>query len=78
MVKNVTLTLDEDVLRRARILAAQRETSVSGLVGELLGQAVGDPRPYQDVWAAQERIMAEGSGLRLGGRPLTREEAHQR
>ena len=76
--RNVTLTLDEEVLRRARVLAAQRETSVSGLVGELLGQAVGDPRPYEEVWAAQERIMAAGDGLLLDGGPLTREAAHQR
>ena len=34
--KNVTLTLDEDLLTEARVLAARRHTSVSGLVREQL------------------------------------------
>jgi hypothetical protein len=44
----------------------------------LLAQALGDPRPYREVWSEQERIMAEGTGLRLNDRPLSRLEAHQR
>lgn len=35
-MKNVTITLDEAVLRWARIRAAERDTSVSRLVSELL------------------------------------------
>ena len=34
--KNITLKIDEEVYRKARILAAQRETSVSGLVRHYL------------------------------------------
>jgi predicted HicB family RNase H-like nuclease len=35
-MKNVTITLDEEVARWARIKAATQETSVSRLVGEIL------------------------------------------
>lgn len=34
-MKNVTITLDEDVARWVRIHAAERESSVSRLVGDL-------------------------------------------
>jgi hypothetical protein len=78
VAKNITLTLDENTLRQARIAAAQRATSVSGLVSELLAQAIGDPRTYEEVWAEQERIMSDGTGLRLHGRPLSRQDAHAR
>jgi hypothetical protein len=35
-MKNVTITLDEKVARWARIKAAEKDTSVSRLVGEML------------------------------------------
>jgi len=35
-LRNVTVTLEEDVARWARIEAARRDTSVSRLLGELL------------------------------------------
>jgi len=37
-MKNVTVTMDEDTARWVRIEAAQRGTSVSRLIGELLRQ----------------------------------------
>ena len=36
VMKNVTITLDEEVARWARILAAEHNKSVSRLVGEML------------------------------------------
>ena len=35
-MKTVTIKLDEEVARRARIMAAEQNTSVSRLVGEML------------------------------------------
>jgi hypothetical protein len=43
-LKNVTITLDEDVARWARIWAAERDTSVSRLVGELLREKMLEDR----------------------------------
>ncbi|MDR3202233.1 MAG: BrnA antitoxin family protein [Bifidobacteriaceae bacterium] len=76
--KNITLSLPADLVRQAKVLAAQRDTSVSGLVAELLGQAVGDPTDFAEEWAAEERRMAAGIGLRVGKITWTREEAHRR
>lgn len=36
MSKNITLAVDEDVLRKARVVAAQRGTSVNALVRDYL------------------------------------------
>jgi len=40
-LRNVTVTLEEDVAQWARIEAARRDTSVSRLLGELLKERMG-------------------------------------
>ena len=46
-LRNVTITLDEDVARWARIRAAERETSVSRLVGGLLREKMIEDQSYE-------------------------------
>ena len=38
-MKNITLAVDEDVLDRVRVIAAERKTTVNGLVREYLGRS---------------------------------------
>lgn len=47
VMKNVTITLDEEVARWARIMAAEQNTSVSRLVGELLREKMIAEQHYQ-------------------------------
>lgn len=46
-MKNVTITVDEDVARWARIEAAKRETSVSRMVGEMLAENMKAETAYE-------------------------------
>jgi hypothetical protein len=46
-MKNVTITLDKEVARWARIRAAEGDTSLSRLVGELLREKMLDENNYQ-------------------------------
>lgn len=46
-LKNVTITLEEAVARWARIQAAERDTSVSRLVGELLRDKMLEEQSYE-------------------------------
>lgn len=46
-MRNVTITLDEEVVRWTRIRAAEGDTSVSRLVGELLRDKMRDERNYK-------------------------------
>lgn len=39
---NITLSLPDELIRRAKMLAAQRETSVSALVAGLLTELMGE------------------------------------
>ena len=62
-LRNVTVTLEEDVARWARIEAARRDTSVSRLLGELLKERMS----AQDGSAAEaaERLSSFGKRHRL-------------
>jgi hypothetical protein len=75
MVKrNLTLQLDAEVIRRARIVAAKRGTSVSALVAhELIDLAEREDR-YE---LARERAEALMAGAKpRGGRRWTREDIY--
>lgn len=55
-MKNVTITLDEDTARWARVWAAQRNTSVSRLLGEVLAERMRQETGYE---AAQNRFLSK-------------------
>lgn len=76
--KNITLSMPDELVRRAKILAAQRDTSVSGLVARLLEQLVGDVRDYDDVAEHERRLMQEGIGLRIGEITWSGDQVHER
>jgi hypothetical protein len=74
-LRNVTVTLEEDVARWARIEAARQDTSVSRLLGELLKERMLSNDSYEK---AMRRALGRKPFLRSDGRYLTREEAHDR
>lgn len=54
-MKNVTITLEEEVAQWARVWAARRNSSLSRLVGELLKKTMIEEEGYQ---AAMNQFMA--------------------
>jgi hypothetical protein len=54
-MKNVTITLEEDVLRWARIQAASEDTSVSRMLGEELRRKMLSEQSYE---IARQRFKA--------------------
>lgn len=55
VMKNVTITVDEEVARWARIEAARRDTSVSRMVGEMLAQMMREETGFE---AAKDAFFA--------------------
>ena len=45
--QNVTISLSRQVLKKARILAARRETSISGLLAQEVEFLVGQEEAYE-------------------------------
>ena len=75
-MKNVTITLDEDVAHWARIYAARRGTSVSRILGELLQERMLEEQGYEA--AMQQYLSAAPRVLSATGRYPTRDEIHER
>jgi plasmid stability protein len=72
-VKNVTITLDEEVARWARIRAAEGDTSVSRLVGEMLREKMVGEQAYQT--AMQEYLSRSPQKLKKRGAKYPKREA---
>ena len=77
MKRNITLALDERLLKKARALAARRGTSVCGMLAGELQKLVGEETDYE---VAKARALAQlGAPFRLGGaRVANREALHDR
>jgi hypothetical protein len=77
MTRNVTLSLPDELVRRAKVFAAERDTSVSALVVSLLNQLLGDVEDYDELWAQEEAVMTAGA-LQVGRVTWNREDLHRR
>ena len=73
---NLTLQLDAEVIRRARIVASKRATSVSALAPQRLTGIVEEDERYERARARAEEILAGTRSRR--GRRWTRDELHDR
>lgn len=76
-LKNVTITMEEDTARWARIEAAKRDVSLSRFLGEILHERMVGQDAYV---TARERYFAQEARVhrRLGQRLPTRDELHDR
>lgn len=60
---NITLRVDDDLAREAKILAARRGTSVSGLIARELEQLVRSERNYDAARARALIRLAQAADL---------------
>ncbi len=75
--QNVTISLDRQTIRKAKILAARRDTSISGLLAQQIEILAGDEEAYERAERQAVALLDEGFQLG-GGPPASREELHER
>ncbi len=76
-MKNITVSLPDEVYRQARIKAAELDTSVSALVRDfLVGLAEGESE-FERRKRLQREVILTIHSFRAGDR-LTREQIHER
>gem|GEM_PF-515129 len=76
-VKNITVSVPDDVYRNARVAAAQRDTSLSALVVAYLERLSGRMDELARLEALQQEVQAEIGQFRAADR-LGRDEVHDR
>lgn len=75
--QNITVKLRRETLRKARVLAARRNTSVSGLLEQQIETLVGTDDAYEQ--ARRRALALLEQGFHLGGQVTgTRDEWHER
>jgi hypothetical protein len=76
-MKNITVTVDDETYRRARIKAAERDTSVSALVKHFLAELAGSESDAERL-KREERALRDRIGSFRAADRLPREDVHGR
>jgi len=75
--QNITLRLTKKTIQQARVLAARRSTSISGLLTEQIEQLAGADDDYER--AMRKALTRMETGFHLGGtHRLDRNSLHER
>ncbi|HEX3036627.1 MAG TPA: ribbon-helix-helix protein, CopG family [Thermodesulfobacteriota bacterium] len=74
---NLTITIDDEVLKRARLKALEQGTSVNAVLREYL-EAYAGVRQRQEEAIENLLRLSHGSRSKRGGKRWTRDELHER
>ena len=77
MKTNVTLRIDEELVREAKILAARRGTSLSRMLAQELEHLVQRDQAYEKAMTRALKVMENAPRLGFDG-SSTRDEGHER
>ena len=75
--QNVTISLDRQIVQKAKIVAARRSTSISGLLARQIEILVGEEEAYERAHRQAMMFLDQGFHLGGGSRP-SRDELHER
>ena len=76
-MKNITVSLSDEIYRRARIKAAERDTSVSALVRDFLESLTEEESDFERRKRLQIEVIKTIQSFRASDR-LPREQVHER
>ena len=77
--QNVTLSVSKSLLRKAKVVAAQEEKSLSELIREALERKVSQSSGYQRARQRHTALLRKGLALGTQGHwRISRDELHER
>ncbi len=77
-MKNITLAIDDHVLERARVVAAQKRTTVNAMVREFLVEVSAREDTVAEARRQLLHLMDTSEGRMAPGWTFDRDEAHER
>ncbi|MEA1911585.1 MAG: hypothetical protein U9N32_07920 [Spirochaetota bacterium] len=77
-MSNVTISLDSDLLKKAKKIAIDRDTSFNGLVREYITGLVGREERSRLLRIEELDSLFAGSSAVVGNRSWTRDDLHER
>ena len=77
--QNITLSIRKDLLKKARLIAVEHQTSLSGLLANYLEQIVTEEADYNEARTRQMQQMERGYDFGTAGSIIMdRESLHAR
>jgi len=77
MKQNLTVSIEKDLLKKGKVIAARKDTSISRMVSDLLKDLVENDDQYEA--AKRNALHLLNKGMRLGGKiTWRREELYER
>ena len=76
-MKNITVSLDDETYRRARMIAAERDTSVSALVKRFLVDLASGETEFERLKRLEREVRERITDFRASEN-LPRDEVHDR
>lgn len=77
-MRNITLAIDDDVLRKVRKLAIDQDTTLNALVRDYLTQLANRGDLAAEEIIAQLKKSFDSAAIRVGSRSWTRDDLHAR
>ena len=75
--QNLTISLDRQAIQKAKIIAARRSTSISGLLAHQIELLIGEEEAYERAERQAMTLLDQGFHLG-GGIRVSRDELHER
>ena len=72
MKQNITFSVDKDIIKKGKVIAAEKDTSISKMLSEQLRQLVEDKEKYET--AKRSALQTLKKGFHLGGEITWRRE----
>ncbi len=77
-MSNITMTLDDEVIKKVKIIAVEKNTTLTGLVRDYLTKmAKREDQRKEDVIAQLSKMM-NAQDAKIGKITWTRDELHER
>ena len=77
MKQNITLSIDKEIIKKGKVIAAQKDTSISKMLSDQLKEIVEREDQYEA--AKRDALQALKEGFHLGGRiSWKREDLYER
>jgi hypothetical protein len=77
-MRNITLSVDDEILDKARVVAAEKRTTVNAMVRKFLSEVAGRDEKQAEARKELLRLMERSKGRMRADFKFDREETHER
>ena len=75
---NLTMAIDDEILKKARKIAIENDTSLTGLIRIYLNDLIQKEELKREIAVMELSSLFESSTARIGNRRWHREDLHER